>query len=59
MPYKAIRFLIIAPPQRRRAGITLSGQAVKFEDQVLAGDAARHPTVDAFAGVFVDDRDDL
>jgi hypothetical protein len=37
----------------------LAGGAVEFGDQVLAGDAALHQAAEAFAGVFVDDRDDL
>jgi hypothetical protein len=53
--------LIIAPPQRPRVGITLSGLAVKFDDQALGRDAARRtrPSTTHVLGVFVDDRGDL
>jgi hypothetical protein len=34
-------------------------EAVEFSDEVLAGDAALDQAAEAFAGVFVDDRDDL
>jgi hypothetical protein len=53
------RFGAVVTTQHRRIGAALSGQPIKLGDQVLAGDAAFDHSTQAFAGVSVDDRDDL
>jgi hypothetical protein len=53
------QFGSVVTPQHRWIGAALAAQTVELGDQVLAGDTALdHPT-EAFAGVFVDDGDDL
>jgi hypothetical protein len=49
----------VVAPQHRRIGAALGGQAVQLGDQMLTGDAAVDHSAEAFAGVLVDDRDDL
>lgn len=49
----------VVASQHRREGAALAGQAIQFTDQVLTGDAALDHAAQAFAGVLIDDRDDL
>lgn len=49
----------VVAAQHRGIGAALGGPTVEFGDQVLAGDATFDHSAEAFAGVLVDDRDDL
>ena len=56
---RPLRRRSVVAPQDRRIGATLAANAVKFSDEILAGDASLNESAQAFAGVFIDDRDDL
>lgn len=53
------RFGAVVTPQHRRVAASFGRWAVELGDQVLAGDAALDHSAEAFAGVFVDDGDDM
>lgn len=46
----------VVAAQHRRVRSTLAGEAVKFADEMLTGDAALDQTAQALAGVLVEDR---